>query len=71
MATLRSQADEQERGLKAQEAELSSRRQELEDLKNEERRLETSLQQSKCSFEGLATNLMDTQLLISQVSSGV
>jgi epidermal growth factor receptor substrate 15 len=67
VALLRSQADEQERGLKEQEAELNSRRQELENLKQEEQRLEATLKQSRTQFDGLTNNLQDTQLLISQV----
>ncbi|KAF4519084.1 hypothetical protein B566_EDAN001676 [Ephemera danica] len=71
VALLRSQADEQERGLKEQEAELSTRRQELENLKQEEQRLETTLKQSRSQFDGLTNNLQDTQLLISQAKAKI
>lgn len=65
---LRSQADEQERTLKDQEDELHQRKQELDNLKAEETRLESSLKNSEIHHEELNSNLQETHLLISQVS---
>jgi chromosome segregation ATPase len=64
---LRSQADEQERTLKDQEDELHQRKQELDSLKSEEQRLESSLKNSEIHHEELNSNLQETHLLISQV----
>lgn len=64
---LRSQADEQERTLKDQEDELNQRKQELDSLKAEETRLESSLKNSEVYHEELNSNLQETHLLISQV----
>lgn len=64
---LRSQADEQERTLKDQEDELNQRKQELDSLKAEETRLESSLKNSEVFHEELNSNLQETHLLISQV----
>jgi epidermal growth factor receptor substrate 15 len=64
---LKSQADEQERTLKDQEDELNQRKHELDELKAEELRLETTLKNSKGNYEGLNSNLQETHLLISQV----
>lgn len=64
---LRSQAAEQAESLASQEADLASKKEQLEGLKQEERRLEQQRNDNLRQLEGLATNLQDTQLQISQV----
>lgn len=67
MNTFRAQAEEQENNLKAQEAEVAAKKQELADLRNEELRMEQQLQSTTEKLEKLVNTLQDTQLQISQV----
>lgn len=65
---LRSQADEQSEVLRVQENELTSKKEQLENLRKEEERLEKERQDRDGHLNRLTTNLQDTQLQISQVS---
>lgn len=65
--TFRAQAEEQENTLKAQEAEVAAKKQELTDLRNEEIRMEQQLLSTSEQLEKLISTLQDTQLQISQV----
>ena len=67
MNTFRAQAEEQENNLKAQEAEVAAKKQELSDLRSEELRMEQQLQSTTEKLEKLVATLQDTQLQISQV----
>lgn len=71
MDKLRSQAEEQAEVLKVQESELTSKKEQLENLRKEEERLEQQKLDSDGQLNRLTTNLQDTQLQISQVSSGI
>lgn len=64
---LRKQADEQEVTLKVQEAELSSKKQELEELKTLEHKLEKDQAEMSKKLDDLNNMLQNSQLQISQV----
>lgn len=64
---MRAQATEQAEIVKQQEAELNSKKEQLEGLRIEEQRLEKLREESQKKLENLTTNLQDTQLNISQV----
>lgn len=64
---LRTQAAEQAETVAAQEKELTSKKEQLEGLKQEEQRLEQQRADNIRKLENLTTNLQDTQLNISQV----
>lgn len=53
--------------ISAQEAELTSKKEQLDGLKKEERRLEQIKTEHTKKLEKLTNNLQDTQLNISQV----
>lgn len=59
---------EQSEAVSAQELELTSKKEQLEGLRQEEQRLEQQKNDSMKQLERLATNLQDTQLNISQAS---
>lgn len=61
------QASEQAETVAAQEAELNSKKQQLEGLKQEEQRLEQQKVDNSRKLEQLTSKLQDTQLNISQV----
>lgn len=67
MDNLRKQADEQELTLKVQEAELSSKKQELEELKILEHKLEKDQSEMSKKLDELNNMLQNSQLQISQV----
>lgn len=67
MDKLRNQAAEQAETVATQEKELTSKREQLEGLKQEEQRLEQQRVDNLRKLENLTTNLQDTQLNISQV----
>lgn len=67
MDNLRKQADEQEVTLKIQEAELSSKKQELEELKILEHKLEKDQTEMGKKLDDLNNMLQNSQLQISQV----
>lgn len=67
MDKLRVQAAEQAETVAAQEKELTSKKEQLEGLKQEEQRLEQQRMDNTRKLENLTTNLQDTQLSISQV----
>lgn len=69
MDKLRSQAAEQAETVAAQEAELMSKKEQLESLKQEELKLEQKKQEGAKKLDQLTSKLQDTQLNISQVSS--
>lgn len=54
--------------MRSQENELTSKKQELEGLKQEEARLEQLQEESRKMLDNLAKKLQDSQLQISQVS---
>lgn len=60
--------EEQETSLKAQEEEVMSKRQELNDLKNQENQLEESVARMKKRIDELSITQQETQLHISQVT---
>lgn len=64
---LRRQADEQELTLKVQEADLSSKKQELEELKTLEHKLEKDQAEMGKRLDELNSMLQNSQLQISQV----
>lgn len=64
---LRRQADEQELTLKVQEADLSSKKQELEELKTLEHKLEKDQVEMGKRLDELNSMLQSSQLQISQV----
>ncbi|KAF2898945.1 hypothetical protein ILUMI_07229 [Ignelater luminosus] len=66
---LRAQASEQSEAVAAQELELTSKKEQLEGLRQEEQRLEQQKNESMNQLERLATNLQDTQLNISQAKA--
>ncbi|XP_063238176.1 epidermal growth factor receptor substrate 15-like 1 isoform X2 [Bacillus rossius redtenbacheri] len=68
---LRRQAGEQEAALRAQEEELSSKKTELEGLRQEEARLEEQQRDFRGRLDGLTRNLQDTQLQISQAKAKI
>lgn len=68
MSKLRAQVEEQETSLKAQEDEVMSKRQELNDLKNQESELEESVTALRKKMDQLGVTQQETQLHISQVS---
>lgn len=61
------QANEQAETVATQEAELNSKKQQLEGLKQEEQRLEQQKVDNSRKLEQLTSKLQDTQLNISQV----
>lgn len=65
---LRAQAAEQAETVASQEKELMGKKEQLENLKQEEQKLEQQRTDSLRKLETLTTNLQDTQLNISQVS---
>ena len=65
--TFRTQAEEQEKTLQAQEAEVFAKKQELTDLKSEELRTEQQMQSTTTQLDKLTTTLQDTQQQISQI----
>lgn len=67
VSKLRTQVEEQETSLKAQEEEVMSKRQELTDLKNQENQLEETVATMKKRIDELSNTQQDTQLHISQV----
>lgn len=67
MDKLRTQAAEQAETVAVQEKELTSKKEQLEGLKQEEQRLEQQRADNIRKLENLTTNLQDTQLNISQV----
>lgn len=67
MDNLRKQADEQELTLKVQESELSSKKQELEELKTLELKLEKDQSEMGKKLDELNNMLQNSQLQISQV----
>jgi len=67
LENLRTQTAEQEATLKAQEDDLMSKKQELEGLKEEERRLAAQQESFRARLDTLTKNLQDSQLHISQV----
>lgn len=71
MDKLRFQADEQAEVLKAQENELTSKKEQLENLRKEEERLEQQKLDSDAQLNRLTTNLQDTQLQISQAKAKI
>lgn len=66
---MRTQATEQAEIVKQQEAELNSKKEQLEGLRIEEQRLEKMKEENQKKLENLTVNLQDTQLNISQVCS--
>lgn len=68
VSKLRAQVEEQETSLKAQEDEVMSKRQELNDLKNQESELEESVTSLRKKMDQLGVTQQETQLHISQVS---
>lgn len=67
MDKLRSQAAEQAEVISAQEAELTSKKEQLDGIKKEEQRLEQLKHENAKRLDKLTNNLQDTQLNISQV----
>ena len=65
--TFRTQAEEQEKTLQAQEAEVFAKKQELTDLKSEELRTEQQMQSTTTQLDKLTTTLQVTQQQISQI----
>lgn len=67
MRTFRTQAEEQEKTLQAQEAEVFAKKQELTDLKNDEVQAEQQMQSTTAQLEKLTSTLQDTHQQISQI----
>jgi len=65
------QAEEQETTLKAQEAEVAAKKQEMTDLRGEEIRMEQQLQAANLQLDKLQNTMQDTQLQISQIKCKV
>merc|ERR1712136_425278 len=69
--TFRTQAEEQEKTLQAQEAEVFAKKQELTDLKSDELRTEQQMQSTTTQLDKLTTTLQDTQQQISQIKARI
>ena len=65
--TFQTQAEEQEKTLQAQEAEVFAKKQELTDLRSEEQRTEHEMQSTTVQLDLLQNTLQDTQQQISQI----
>lgn len=65
--TFRTQAEEQEITLRSQEAEVAAKKQELNNLRSEELRMEQQMQATSLQLDKLQNTLQDTQSQISQI----
>ncbi|XP_046445364.1 epidermal growth factor receptor substrate 15-like 1 isoform X2 [Daphnia pulex] len=67
--TFRTQAEEQENTLRTQEAEVAAKKQELNNLRSEELRMEQQMQAASLQLDKLQNTLQDTHLQISQIKA--
>lgn len=68
MDKLRTQANEQAELVATQEADLKSKKEQLDGFRQEEQQLEEQKKESLKKLESITTNLQETQFSISQVS---
>ena len=71
MRTFRAQAEEQEKVLRTQEAEVASKKQELSDVRSEELRMEQQMQATRLQLDKLEQTLQDTHLQIGNVKGRI